>query len=249
MSNNNPSFRPVRLNEKMLNQISKSSNQDGYLYFTTDTQKIYMGMPNGEILSMGGNTGIFYANKEIEYPDDGNEPNPEVIFYLDKENEFASEIEGTRLPQVDDLILNVDGCFYRVTDVLDELSVKTNRITLQGSGSSSGGGESSATLRISAPSGTNKIYSSSTDSIIIDVIAFSSDTSNYISMVECSFDQNFTDVFLSYNLQYPLEKIYNIDLISQKNKFSDIGKRVYLRITDRYGVTRSLYYTITLAKL
>ena len=240
-------FRPVRtLESKIGTDIPVT---DGYLYFTTDTQKIFLGMPDGSKLSVGGNTGIFYGKKEIEYPEDGNAPNPEVIFVMD-ELADSSEIEGTRLPLIDDLILNTDGCFYRVTDIIDEASVQTLRITLRGSGngsSSSGGGD--ATLRIAAPSGTNKYYSSSATELLIDVIAYSSDPENYISMIECSFDKTFSENFLTLNVSQPMEKAYTIDLIDYKDQFSSISKKVFLRITDKYGATRSTSYTITLAKL
>lgn len=209
-----------------------------------------MGLPDGEKLSMGGNTGVFYGKKEIEYPDDGNLPDPEVTFSI-SEFEDESEIEGNRLPQVNDLILNIDGCFYRVMDILDEVSVLTNRITLQGTGGGGGSpdGPGAASLRISAPSGQTKYYSTGAKAMVIDIAAYSSDMTNYISIIECSFDKDFSENFLSFNLTHPLETPYSIDLIGQKDKFSDIAKRVYVRVTDRYGATRSLPYTITIAKL
>jgi hypothetical protein len=54
---------------------------------------------------------------------------------------------------VDDLILNIDGCFYRVTGIEDEEIIRTERLTLQGTGTGggggSGGGGTAANLRIS----------------------------------------------------------------------------------------------------
>jgi hypothetical protein len=64
-----PHFKPVRITEKKLNE---STINDGYVYFTTDTQKIFLGLADGKKISMGGNTGIFYGQKEIKYPNDGN---------------------------------------------------------------------------------------------------------------------------------------------------------------------------------
>jgi hypothetical protein len=242
------SFRPVRTLESKLGQ--QVAIREGDLYFTTDTQKIFLGLADGKKLSMGGNTGIFYGLKEIEYPDDGNSPNPEVTFVMSDDPD-ETEIQGNRLPLVDDLILNTDGCFYKVIDVLDETSVFTNRITLQGTGGGGGGSSSGgdATLRISAPSGTTRFYSSGATEIPIDIIAYSSDPENYISVIECSFDKTFSENFLTLNLFHPMEKAYTIDLIDQKNKFSEVSKKVYLRVTDKYGATRSTSYNITLAKL
>ena len=51
--------------------------------------------------------------KEIEYDNSGITPDPNVTFYLE-------EIEGNEIPEVDNLILNIDGCFYRVKSVSDE---------------------------------------------------------------------------------------------------------------------------------
>ena len=79
-------FRPVRTLESKLG--TEVQILDGHLYFTVDTQKIFLGMSNGEKISMGGNTGIFYGVKKIEYPDDGNAPNPEVVFVLSEDEKL-----------------------------------------------------------------------------------------------------------------------------------------------------------------
>jgi hypothetical protein len=67
--------------------------------------------------------GFYYGKKDIEYDNSGNEPDPNVLFSID-------EIEGDKLPEVDDLILNKDGCFYRVKEILDENTAQTTRLTL-----------------------------------------------------------------------------------------------------------------------
>lgn len=244
-------FRPVRTLESKLG--SEVQIQDGYLYFTIDTQKVFLGMPNGEKLSMGGSTGIFYGQKEIEYPDDGNAPNPEVMFVMEELAE-ESDIEGTRLPLVDDLILNIDGCFYRVKEVLDETSVLTNRITLQGTGTGGGGGGTGpgggGSFTIARDGGQTKYFSSGDPKMLIGIIARSNDPENYISMVECSFNKDFAEIFkIDEGLAWPLEKSYPIELIKQKEYFGSSAKRVYVRVTDKYGVQRSTYYDIVVATL
>ena len=249
MQRNNIPFRPVRTLESKLG--SDIAINDGYLYFTTDTQKIFLGLPNGEKISMGGNTGIFYGQKTIEYPDDGNKPNPEVIFTLSQLSE-ESDIEGNRLPLIDDLILNTDGCFYRVVDIIDENSVLTNRITLQGTGSGGGGDSPSGggSFTIARDGSQTKYYSSGDMEMLIGIIAHSNDTENYISMVEVSFNKDFSEPFkIDEGLMWPLERLYTIDLIKQKDQFSGVAKRVYVRITDKYGVQRSTYYDIIIAVL
>ena len=105
--------------------------ENGKVYFSTDTKKIFLAK-NNELLSMGGNSGIFYGNQPIpEIPDF-----TELIF----ERQY---IEGENTPNVDDLILNNDGCFYRVTDIFEENGqeiFKTKKQTLQGTGGGGGTG-------------------------------------------------------------------------------------------------------------
>jgi len=94
---------------------------EGYLYFVTDKKKIYLGK-NGKKIPMCATSGFFYGTKEIQYDNSGNEPDPEVTF-------TKAEIEGEDYPEVDDLILNIDGCFYRVKSI-DENAINTIRLTL-----------------------------------------------------------------------------------------------------------------------
>ena len=125
----NPAFLPVSGPNEL---VSAQKPLGGELYFTTDTQKIYLGMADGKKLLMGYDTGIFYGEKEIPKNLTGTPADPNVSFYL-------NEISGDRLPLVGDLILNTDGCFYKVTNVIDEYSVMTKRLTLQGTGGGGGG--------------------------------------------------------------------------------------------------------------
>ena len=235
------SFRPVRTLEHKLG--TEVPIENGHLYFTIDTQKIFLGMPNGEKMSMGGNTGIFYGIKEIEYPDDGNEPDPEVSFSL------GDEIEGSRLPLIDDLILNIDGCFYRVVDILDETSVLTNRLTLRGGGGGGGSTPGAATFKINVFSSTGGYYSSSASKIPVNIVAYSTDLDNYISQIECSFDKDFSNIFLIKNTQVSVEQVVELDLIEQKHQFNEYGKKVYFRVSDKYGTVRSSSLIITIATL
>ena len=244
-------FLPMRTKEAYLG--SQVPIQDGTLYFTVDTQKIFLGLPNGEKLSMGGNTGIFYGKKEIEYPNDGTKLDPEVIFVMDEIAE-QSDIEGLRLPLVDDLILNIDGCFYRVLDILDDVSVLTNRITLQGSGGGGGGGSSDdggSSFILARDGSQTKYFSSGSVNMFLGVIPKDDkDPDNNIIMVECSFDRNFEEVFYrAEDLMHPMGKLYMVDLINFKDQFSSAAKKVYFRAVDRYNVTRSTYYDVSLAEL
>ena len=79
-------FRPVRCAESKLETLD---THEGYLYFTTDTQKLFMGQ-NGKKIEMCGYTGIYYGIKDIIHNDDGLSLNPDVTF-------LPSEIEGEKL--------------------------------------------------------------------------------------------------------------------------------------------------------
>jgi hypothetical protein len=117
-------FRPVKCTEDKLNSLE---TQNGYLYFTTDTKKLFLGN-NNEKIQMCESKGFYYGKKVVNYPTDGTTPIKEVDFIFSDE-ELESEIEGNNLPEIDDLILNIgtldvpDGCFYRVERIsIEELS-------------------------------------------------------------------------------------------------------------------------------
>lgn len=236
-------FRPVMVTEKKIVD-DKLIGVPGYVYFTSDTHKIFLGEQDGSIKQMSESKGVFYGKKEIEEDNSGNTPNPIVEF-------SKEEIEGEKLPEVDDLILNIDGCFYRVTDVLDEFTVKTNRLTLQGTGiggSGGGGGDATASLRITAVGGNIKYFSREAKKASISLIAYSSDAANYISTVECSYDKDFATLFATYSVSHPMEVAYEIDIIKEIATIES-GKKIYVRVTDKYGGTRSLTYTINIVSL
>lgn len=202
-------FNPVQCTEDMLKQLAPTP---GYLYLTTDTKKIYLGTQK-EKLPMCATSGFFYGTKEIEPDNSGNEISPYVEFYF-------NEIEGEDIPEVDDLILNVDGCFYRIQGVDKESEVlETKRLTLQGTGTGgggSGGGGSASSLRINHVNGKNKYFPKNMKEAKLGVIAFSSDTTNYISSVTCSLDADFSTILKSDDdLNHPMETPYYIDLTKQ----------------------------------
>lgn len=220
---------------------------NGFVYFATDTQKIYLGEDN-KLVPMSSSKGYFYGNKNIEPDNSGNTPDPHVEFSL-----VDGEIEGDRLPEIDDLILNIDGCFYRVTEIIDEFNVGTNRLTLQGTGtggSGSGGGESAANLRVSHYGGQTRYFSKESKTATLGFMAYSSDKENYVSGVECSYDSNFASIFSSKtNLTHPLEKVYNVDISNQLSSLGQTATKIYVRVTDKYGSQRSLLYYVSIASL
>lgn len=129
-------FKVVRGNEAT---ILQKTPMKGYVFFATDTRKIYYG--DGEsFLPMGGNTGVWYGT--MVYAETPDESQVEFNFEVtDLENNTEDEYS---LPNIDDLIFNTpDGCFYRVIEIEEgsELpSIKCNKLTVAGSGTGGGGG-------------------------------------------------------------------------------------------------------------
>jgi hypothetical protein len=142
------------------NDIKVLDATNNFLYFTTDTKKIYLGK-NNKFLPMCASSGIFYGTKKIYYDNSGETPSPDVDF------SFSLEIEGDEIPEVDDLILNGegDGCFYRVLSIIGD-TVSTKRLTLRGGGGGGGseGGEAQGKPHYSLGIiTTNPTYSSEAD--------------------------------------------------------------------------------------
>ena len=123
-------FRPVQGSEY---NIKNSSPVDGYVYFATDTKKIFMAK-EGKFLPMGGNSGIYYGSRELSDEEKEDVELTTFVFSTD-------DIENGEVPNVDDLILNIpDGCFYRVTYIDENKMITTSKLTIAGSGSGGGGG-------------------------------------------------------------------------------------------------------------
>lgn len=57
-------FRPVQGTEERIRSFNSGQAINGYVYFATDTKKIYCGK-NNEFIPMGGNSGIYYANRPM----------------------------------------------------------------------------------------------------------------------------------------------------------------------------------------
>lgn len=140
-------FQPVR---GYYNIINASARVEGKVYFAIDTRKIYY--DNGEkLIPMGGNSGIFYANKDASV---------EITSFSPEEfdNYDASTFVG---PSVDDLILNLkDGCFYRVTEVAeieDKKIYMVLKLTVAGSGDGGSSLAKSISLLVNTGSTTSLI--------------------------------------------------------------------------------------------
>ena len=124
----------------------------GHVYFATDSKKIYYS--DGEsLLSMGGNTGIYYGNLTFEKEPDSDQDM--FDFSLgDIDGNSINAAGNYKKPNVEDLILNLpDGCFYRVIRVTGETYSDTvitaQKLTISGSGGGGGGNSPGGGLRSS----------------------------------------------------------------------------------------------------
>ena len=139
-------FRPYRGLDERIQSIPIEPNS-GYVYFATDTGKIYLDYKNERV--MMGNTGasLLYADEAAPEVDEFGK------FYL-----YIDSLEDPKAkPKVDDLILNSDGSFYRITDVLeDEGKLECLRLAVSGTGGGSGSTGPSTERRASIKLGTIK---------------------------------------------------------------------------------------------
>ena len=101
-SNKRIPFHPAVGEESV---ILKQEPRDGWVWFATDSKKIYYS--NGEAhLPMGGNSSVFYGTKSFDNEDlDAGQTDFEFSVYdIDGNDEI---INGEfKIPNVDDLILN-----------------------------------------------------------------------------------------------------------------------------------------------
>ena len=140
--------------------IKQCQPLQGYLWFALDTRKIYYSDGN-DFISMGGNSSVFYGT--LTWPEDSPPDSDQVEFDF-----TMNDIEGDAAPNINDLILNADGCFYRVM-ALEGSIIKTFKLTIAGSGSGGGGGGGggggvvSSVITISAPVSTKYFLENETD--------------------------------------------------------------------------------------
>ena len=125
-------FTPIRGTEAQITPIMNEYH-DGYIYFMLDTGKIYVDTSGSRTLMGNNGVALFYGYDVAPQHD---EEDPDTKFTL-----TLSDIDDYENCRVSDLVLNEDGCFYRI----DELDVGADiivctRLAVSGSGSGSGGG-------------------------------------------------------------------------------------------------------------
>lgn len=232
---NGLAFKPVRTTEKKLG-TDICPIRNGYMYFTTDTQKIYMGTNEGKALPMGGNSGIYYGHRQLSE----DETNIEIT-----QLEFSAEndIDGDQTPNVDDLILNIpDGGFYRVTSVFED-EVIGLKIAMSGSGSGGGSGGGTPTSdrpKIQLSNEISYFEISNPENMKIKYTCSSNlnDGFNYISHITYRIGSTRyeEDVQYYFDTETGLTQEITLDVSKYLNNIS-IGSVVTIKVTveDYYG--------------
>ena len=229
-------FQPVQCTQEVFDRLTPA---EGYLYFTTDTKKIYLGKSSG-MLPMCANTGIFYGTKQIKYENNGLTPDPKVFFTI-------NDIEGNDKPEIDDLILNVDGCFYRVKTISANADTfMAERLTLQGSsvgggggGGNTPGGGSDFSIAFSNAS-RNFTFSSVAEEMNVGVISYRQDAAdNYLSSITFTIgDDENTEPFITEVGPLAFNEMHPINLAPYKHLFKSTNTDVKVRVYDKYGASR-----------
>ena len=168
-------FIPIKGTEAEIRSIP--SIQEGAIYFALDTKKIFYGSSeNNLLIPMGGNSGIYFGNKNIEEDSD-------IIWFSDI-NDLEREDGDMSLfsLNIKDLILNKNGSFYKVIDSSvsedgEDILYQCQKVTVSGGGG--GGSEGpSATGSITIELGT---FATSTVLVGTDadfILPFSFETKN-----------------------------------------------------------------------
>lgn len=161
MNESNISFRAAQGKES---NIMKTEYNEGWLYFATDSKKIYLDANGTPKLPMGGNSGIYYGKLEHEDVIPEGQTEFEFTLYDIEGNDDPSRLN---IPNKDDLILNIpDGCFYRVMSISGtgyETIIATEKLTIAGGGGSGADDPSDLgkyTLTATTPKAITVLYGS-----------------------------------------------------------------------------------------
>lgn len=240
---NNIPFNPIQCTSETFNNLDAS--YDGALYFITDTKQIYLSK-NNKFIELCGGTNIVYGIKDIKYENTGLAPDPNVTFYL-------QELEEQEMPLIGDLILNADGCFYKVKSIEND-EIFTVRLTLQGSGNANSGPNTgdSTSYTLTDAGGVNKIFSTTAEEMLIGFKTSykGDDLDNHISYVSCTILGEELPFLEMEDIVIPFNTSKYIDLSPYAYLFSTIAKKtVVLEIRDIYGQPRSKEYKIQLVEM
>lgn len=130
-------FLPILGEEK---KVLDSTQTPGSVYFTTDTGKIYLDLDSSDKnkLPIGGQVNLYYGQKDLSNPPPAD---GKTEFIFDFPNDIVKTGKSNSKPGINDLILNSDGCFYKVMNVTSN-TLRVEKLTIAGTG---GGNNSSST--------------------------------------------------------------------------------------------------------
>jgi hypothetical protein len=142
-------FRPIIGTEQKILNIPEVY-RNGLFGIASDTNRIYYG-DDGRMHLIGSKSNIYYGNMHLTETPDANQS--EFLFTLEEiEGNESIENNDYIIPNESDLILNTDGCFYKVLEVIvdgNSTVLNTKKLTIAGSGGGGGntpGGGSSSTV-------------------------------------------------------------------------------------------------------
>jgi hypothetical protein len=201
---------------------------------------MFLGKDNA-FVEMCGGVNLHYGQKQIEYDNSGLAPDPMVIFAL-------SDLEFERMPLMDDLILNTDGCFYRVKSIEDDNTISTERLTLQGTGTggggTGGGGSTGGSWSCTIVGGKAKTYASTATKMEITFKAnYNGADENAIASVAFKL-KNATEPFYTLDKTMAFNVEHTVDIFKYKHLFNDTKTTVVMYLYDIYGVERSINLTV-----
>ena len=132
MNINSLPFHPVQGTEQ---RIKAQKTEDGRIYFATDTGKIFLDT-NGKRISVGG------AGAAIYYGDTTTPTQIDEDYYL-----IEDLLNPLDSPSVGDIILNVDGAFYKVEEI-SSTGYICFRLAVSGSNTGDAEGSARPTLQM-----------------------------------------------------------------------------------------------------
>ena len=215
----------------------------GYLWFALDTRKIYYS--DGEdFISMGGNSSVFYGT--LTWSEDNLPDTDQVEFDF-----TMDDIEGDATPNVNDLILNSDGCFYRVISVTGTGAfaiIKGLKLTIAGSGSGGGGGDipvATSIITIAVPTSTKYFLDTEENPTFSFDVHSTRESGNQISKITYTIGSR------TYIDDEPHKfGTITLELADYFNFISETGTKLSFVVEDIYGTRKtSSEYTLQKVKL
>ena len=219
-------------------QIKSNRPILGYLWFALDTRKIYYS-DGKDFISMGGNSSVFFGT--LTWPEDNPPDSDQIDFSF-----TPADIEGNAVPNINDLILNIDGCFYRVMNVAGtgaNLVIQARKLTIAGSGSSGGGGTGPIASNIVITAASKFFLETEKNPVYTFEVHSNIETGNKINKITYTIG---TKTFVDYSV-HDFGEI-SLDLKEYFNTISENGTTFSFIVEDMMG-SRKTSATFNLIKV